>query len=120
MRATIRDLPRQCRVGWLEAQAFDLPADYGEIGKVVILGDRPGGTPATANNNIVRDCIIRSGVQSDGIELVDGNLVTSTASYGLYIVSSLCHDTVVCSNNSFTGALGAIRNLGTNTQLVNC
>ena len=38
MRATIRDLPRQCRAAWQEAQAFDLPADYGDVDKVVILG----------------------------------------------------------------------------------
>ena len=38
MRAIIRDLPRQCRAAWQEAQAFDLPADYSGIDKVVILG----------------------------------------------------------------------------------
>ena len=38
MRATIRDLPRQCRAAWEEAQAFDLPADYRDVDKVVILG----------------------------------------------------------------------------------
>jgi glucose/mannose-6-phosphate isomerase len=38
MRATIHDLPRQCSAAWEEAQAFDLPADYRDIDKVVILG----------------------------------------------------------------------------------
>ena len=38
MRAVIRDLPRQCRAAWQEAQAFDLPADFGDVDKVVILG----------------------------------------------------------------------------------
>jgi glucose/mannose-6-phosphate isomerase len=38
MRAIIRDLPRQCRTAWEEAQAFDLPADYRDVDKVVILG----------------------------------------------------------------------------------
>jgi len=38
MRATVRDLPRQCRAAWQEAQAFELPADYSGIDKVVILG----------------------------------------------------------------------------------
>jgi glucose/mannose-6-phosphate isomerase len=38
MRAVIRDLPRQCGAAWQEAQAFDLPADYRDVDKVVILG----------------------------------------------------------------------------------
>ena len=38
MRATIRDLPRQCRAAWQEAQAFELPADYRDVDRVVILG----------------------------------------------------------------------------------
>ena len=38
MRAIIRDLPRQCRAAWQEAQAFDLPADYRDVDRVVILG----------------------------------------------------------------------------------
>jgi glucose/mannose-6-phosphate isomerase len=38
MRATIRDLPRQCRAAWEEAQTFELPADYRGIDKIVILG----------------------------------------------------------------------------------
>jgi glucose/mannose-6-phosphate isomerase len=38
MRATVRDLPRQCQAAWQEAQTFDLPAHYGNIDKVVILG----------------------------------------------------------------------------------
>jgi glucose/mannose-6-phosphate isomerase len=38
MRAIIRDLPRQCRDAWQEAQAFELPADYGDVDKVAILG----------------------------------------------------------------------------------
>ena len=37
-RALIRDLPRQCRVAWREAQALDLPADYRDVDKIVILG----------------------------------------------------------------------------------
>jgi glucose/mannose-6-phosphate isomerase len=38
MRAIIRDLPRQCQAAWQEAQAFELPADYRDVDKVVILG----------------------------------------------------------------------------------
>ena len=38
MRATVRDLTRQCRDAWQEAQAFELPADYRGVKKVVILG----------------------------------------------------------------------------------
>jgi len=38
MRATVRDLPRQCRDAWQEAQAIELPAGYGDVAKVVILG----------------------------------------------------------------------------------
>ena len=37
-RTIIRDLPRQCRVAWREGQAFDLPPDYRDVDKVVILG----------------------------------------------------------------------------------
>ena len=37
-RALIRDLPRQCRLAWREAQALDLPPDYRDVDKVVILG----------------------------------------------------------------------------------
>jgi glucose/mannose-6-phosphate isomerase len=37
-RTIIRDLPRQCRVAWREAQALDLPPDYRDVNKVVILG----------------------------------------------------------------------------------
>ncbi len=38
MLAHIRDLPRQCRAAWQEAQALELPDDYGDIENVVILG----------------------------------------------------------------------------------
>jgi glucose/mannose-6-phosphate isomerase len=38
MLACIRDLPRQCRAAWQEAQALGLPDDYWDIDKVVILG----------------------------------------------------------------------------------
>jgi len=38
MLARIRDLPRQCRAAWEEAQALELPDDYWDIDKVVILG----------------------------------------------------------------------------------
>ena len=34
----IRDLPRQCRAAWEEAQDLELPDDYWDIDKVVILG----------------------------------------------------------------------------------
>jgi len=37
-RALIRDLPRQCRAAWQEAQALDLPPGYRDVDKVVILG----------------------------------------------------------------------------------
>jgi glucose/mannose-6-phosphate isomerase len=37
-RTIIRDLPRQCRVAWREAQALELPPDYRDVNKVVILG----------------------------------------------------------------------------------
>jgi glucose/mannose-6-phosphate isomerase len=38
MLASIRDLPRQCRAAWEEAQELELPPDYRDIDKVVILG----------------------------------------------------------------------------------
>ncbi len=38
MLASIRDLPRQCRAAWEEAQALELSPDYRDIDKVVILG----------------------------------------------------------------------------------
>jgi glucose/mannose-6-phosphate isomerase len=38
MLARIRDLPRQCRAAWQEAQALDLPDDYWDIDKLLILG----------------------------------------------------------------------------------
>jgi glucose/mannose-6-phosphate isomerase len=38
MLACIRDLPRQCRAAWQEAQALQLPHDYWDIDKVVVLG----------------------------------------------------------------------------------
>ena len=38
MLACIRDLPRQCRAAWQEAQTLELPDDYRDIDKVVILG----------------------------------------------------------------------------------
>ncbi|MGQ9572641.1 MAG: bifunctional phosphoglucose/phosphomannose isomerase [Dehalococcoidia bacterium] len=38
MLACIRDLPRQCRAAWQDAQALTLPDDYWDIDKVVILG----------------------------------------------------------------------------------
>jgi len=34
----IRDLPRQCRAAWQEAQVLKLPDDYSDIQNVVILG----------------------------------------------------------------------------------
>jgi glucose/mannose-6-phosphate isomerase len=37
-RALIRDLPRQCRAAWREAQDLELPSDYSDVDKVVILG----------------------------------------------------------------------------------
>jgi len=37
-RTAIRDLPRQCRVAWREGQALELPPDYRDVDKVVILG----------------------------------------------------------------------------------
>jgi len=37
-RTLIRDLPRQCRVAWREGQALDLPPDYRDVNKMVILG----------------------------------------------------------------------------------
>jgi glucose/mannose-6-phosphate isomerase len=37
-RTIIRDLPRQCRVAWREGQALELPPDYRDVNKVVILG----------------------------------------------------------------------------------
>ena len=38
MRTVIRDLPRQCRVAWREAQALDLPPDYRDVDRMVIVG----------------------------------------------------------------------------------
>ena len=37
-RTLIRDLPRQCRVAWHEGQALELPPDYRDVNKVVVLG----------------------------------------------------------------------------------
>jgi glucose/mannose-6-phosphate isomerase len=37
-RTLIRDLPRQCRVAWREGQALELPPDYRDVNKVVVLG----------------------------------------------------------------------------------
>jgi glucose/mannose-6-phosphate isomerase len=37
-RTLIRDLPRQCRVAWRDGQALDLPPDYGNVDKMVIVG----------------------------------------------------------------------------------
>jgi glucose/mannose-6-phosphate isomerase len=37
-RAVIRDLPHQCRVAWREAQALDLPPDYRDVDKMVVVG----------------------------------------------------------------------------------
>jgi glucose/mannose-6-phosphate isomerase len=37
-RTLIRDLPRQCRVAWREGQALELPPDYRDVNKMVILG----------------------------------------------------------------------------------
>ncbi|MBI1886134.1 MAG: bifunctional phosphoglucose/phosphomannose isomerase [Chloroflexi bacterium] len=38
MLASVRDLPRQCRAAWQEAQALDLPPSYRDVDKVVVLG----------------------------------------------------------------------------------
>jgi glucose/mannose-6-phosphate isomerase len=38
MLARIRDLPHQCRAAWQEAQTLELPDDYCDIDKTVILG----------------------------------------------------------------------------------
>jgi len=38
MLARIRDLPHQCRAAWQEVQPLELPDDYWDIDKVVILG----------------------------------------------------------------------------------
>jgi glucose/mannose-6-phosphate isomerase len=38
MRAIVRHLPRQCSAAWKEAQTFELPDDYRDIDRVVILG----------------------------------------------------------------------------------
>ena len=37
-RALIRGLPRQCRAAWREAQALELPPQYHDVDKAVILG----------------------------------------------------------------------------------
>jgi len=38
MLARIRDLPHQCRAAWQEVQTLELPDDYCDIDKVIILG----------------------------------------------------------------------------------
>ena len=38
MGATVRTLPDQCRTAWQEARRLQLPADYREIDRIVILG----------------------------------------------------------------------------------
>jgi glucose/mannose-6-phosphate isomerase len=38
MGAAVRDLPDQCRAAWEEARRLELPADYREIDRIVILG----------------------------------------------------------------------------------
>ncbi len=38
MLARIKELPRQCQQAWQAATSFNLPADYAEVDKVIILG----------------------------------------------------------------------------------
>ncbi|MEJ2739546.1 MAG: bifunctional phosphoglucose/phosphomannose isomerase, partial [Dehalococcoidia bacterium] len=38
MRGQIRSLPKQCHTAWHTALKFDLPSNYRDIDKVVILG----------------------------------------------------------------------------------
>ena len=38
MLARIKELPWQCQQAWQAAEDFDLPADYSDVDKVVILG----------------------------------------------------------------------------------
>ncbi len=38
MLARIREMPRQCQQAWQMAMGFQLPSDYSEVNKVVILG----------------------------------------------------------------------------------
>lgn len=38
MLDSIRDLPRQCRQAWQEAQGFHLPEDYRRVSKLAVLG----------------------------------------------------------------------------------
>ena len=38
MREHLHGLPGQCRTAWYKARGFDLPQDYAEIDKVVVLG----------------------------------------------------------------------------------
>ncbi len=51
----------------------------------------------------------------------DGNAVSGSASYGVNITSSLCHDNVVCTNNTFSSNVrGDIHDLGSNTSYAAC
>ena len=38
MLARIKEMPWQCRQAWQDAMSFNLPADYAEVDKVIILG----------------------------------------------------------------------------------
>ncbi len=38
MGAAVRDLPDQCRAAWEEARRLELPADYRDIDRIVVLG----------------------------------------------------------------------------------
>jgi glucose/mannose-6-phosphate isomerase len=38
MRAQLHDLPKQCMEAWKKALAFELPEDYSDVDKIVVLG----------------------------------------------------------------------------------
>jgi len=57
MREHLHDLPQQCRTAWYKARGFDLPKDYADIDKVVILG--MGGS--AIGGDLVRSLLLSKG-----------------------------------------------------------
>jgi glucose/mannose-6-phosphate isomerase len=57
MRGQIRSLPKQCHTAWHGAMEFDLPSDYRDVDKVVILG--MGGS--AIGGDLVRSLVSEGG-----------------------------------------------------------
>jgi glucose/mannose-6-phosphate isomerase len=57
MRGQIRGMPKQCHKAWHKALEFDLPSDYRDVDKVVVLG--MGGS--AIGGNLVRSLVSEEG-----------------------------------------------------------